>query len=539
MQRYIIKHKKEFIGTICTSIASGLVPLYLAYVISIISDVAFNAHYEKISYCIFSCVLFLVYSFASTSINSIMKSKYRKVLKQDLAQDVYTSLMSRSYVGFKKEKVGNYVSLFTNDIKMVDEYYFFPLLSMIVDSIVAFLVLIYVMQISMVCALMMVLIATITLFIPKIMEKQLKKASNQLSTFAGEYNSKLKEIFQNFDVIFDFERMSYFLGFGKKLISNMEKKQCDVNTTVSLTGNWSNCIAATCQLIFMLAIGLLILYGKMDKIYIMSIVNISNNFISNICDISNDLAGFKSVKDVGEKLLNIVNEPKYRMKNLNNKENISFQEVVFGYKDDRVLNHFSFDFEKGKKYAIVGESGSGKSTILKLILGYYSIQKGKLNTSDLKSLSVIHQESHIFNDTLRNNLTLGMDISDEKLKKCLDFVGLSSLSLDEEINEEGNNFSGGQLQRICIARTLAHLKPILLCDEITASLDNQTAIEIEKQILKLEKETVLYVTHKLFDETLKSFDCILVMKHGQLVECGCYEELMKKKERFYALKNVD
>lgn len=371
------------------------------------------------------------------------------------------------------------------------------------------------------------------------MFSRLKKASNQLSTYAGEYNSKLKEIFQNFDVIFDFGRISYFLGFGKKLISNMEKKQCDVNTTVSLVGNWSNCIAATCQLIFMLAIGLLILYGKMDKIYIMSIVNISNNFISNICDISNDLAGFKSVKEVCEKLLNIVDEPKYQMKNLDNKGNISFQDVVFGYKDDIVLNHFSFDFEKGKKYAIVGESGSGKSTILKLILGYYSIQSGKLDTLNLDSISAIHQESHAFNDTLRKNLTLGMDISDAKLRKCLDFVGLSSLGLDKEINEEGNNFSGGQLQRICIARTLAHLKPILLCDEITASLDNQTAIEIEKQILKLEKETVLYVTHKLFDETLKSFDCILVMKHGQLIECGCYDELMKKKELFYALKNVD
>lgn len=539
MHKYIIKHKKEFICTICTSIASGLVPLYLAYVISIISDVAFNAHYEKIQYCVFSCILFLLYSFVSTSINSIMKAKYRKVLKQDLSQDVYTSLMKMDYINFKKGKVGDYLSLFTNDIKMVDEYYFFPLLSMIVDSIVSILVLIYVMRISMMCALMMVLIASATLFVPKIMENRLKRASNQLSTYAGEYNSKLKEIFQNYEVLHDFGVVSHFIAYGKSIISNMEKKQQDVNTTVSLTGNWSNCIAATFQLIFMLVIGLLILYGKMDKIYIMSIVNISNNFISNICDISNDLAGFKSVKDINQKLLNRICESKHKSQSFDYVGNISFQDVMFGYENEMVLNHFSFEFEKEKKYAIVGESGSGKSTILKLILGYYSIQSGELNSYDLNSLSVIHQESHIFNDTLRNNLTLGMDIKDSTLLDCLRIVGLQDIGLDEEIHEEGSNFSGGQLQRICIARTLTHLKPILLCDEITSSLDNQMAIQIEKQILKLKDETVLYVTHKLFDETLKNFDCILVMKKGQLVECGCYEELMKKRGAFYALKNVD
>lgn len=129
MCRYILKNKKYFIGTLCTSLFAGVVPLFLAYVIQLISDVAFNNHFEKAGTCLFASVLFLVYTLMTTSINSIMKSTYRKKLKTNLGEDLYSSLMNQSYSTFKKEKIGNQLSLFTNDIKMVDEYYFYPILS--------------------------------------------------------------------------------------------------------------------------------------------------------------------------------------------------------------------------------------------------------------------------------------------------------------------------------------------------------------------------------------------------------------------------
>ena len=143
----------------------------------------------------------------------------------------------------------------------------------------------------------------------------------------------------------------------------------------------------------------------------------------------------------------------------------------------------------------------------------------------------------LFDDTIRNNLNMELVQTDETLLKCMEFVDLPEFKLDQNICEDGSNLSGGQVQRIGIARTIAHLKEVLLCDEITASLDAQTAIEIENRILDLKEETVLYVTHKYFDETLKKFDCILVFKQGRIVEQGSFEELMKNKEYFYSLKN--
>ena len=277
---------------------------------------------------------------------------------------------------------------------------------------------------------------------------------------------------------------------GKEWIENMEYKQRNVNMAISLTGNWANCIAATFQLIFMLVIGLMILYGYLNMIYMMPIVNVSNNFISNLNDISSNLAGFKSVSDVNSKLLNIIDSHGQANKFVSNYDgNIYLEHVSFGYTESKmIIDDLSFKFEKGKKYAIVGPSGSGKSTILKLILGYYPVQKGNVSVLDSKNVSMIHQESHIFDDTIRNNLNMELVQTDETLLKCLEFVDLPEFKLDQNICEDGSNLSGGQVQRIGIARTIAHLKEVLLCDEITASLDAQTAIEIENRILNLKDE---------------------------------------------------
>lgn len=536
MCRYILRNKKYFIGTLCTSLFAGVVPLFLAYVIQLISDVAFNNHFEKAGTCLFASVLFLVYTLMTTSINSIMKSIYRKKLKTDLGEDLYSSLMNQSYSTFKKEKIGNQLSLFTNDIKMVDEYYFYPILSMIVDIIVSVIILIYILRIHVFVGLMMVVIAVATLLVPKMMEKRLKKYSNQLSSYSGIYNSKLKEIFQNFDIILDLGVLKQFVDKGKEWIENMEYKQRNVNMAISLTGNWANCIAATFQLIFMLVIGLMILYGHLDMIYMMPIVNVSNNFISNLNDISSNLAGFKSVSDVNSKLLNIIDSHGQANKFVSNYDgNIDLEHVSFGYTESKmIIDDLSFKFEKGKKYAIVGDSGSGKSTLLKLILGYYSIQKGRIISFD-KEPVIIRQEEHLFSGTIRENLCLGEKFSEEDLTSAMEFANISDLDLNQFVSEDAGNLSGGQIQRISIARAKLHCHNLLLCDEITSSLDSINTEKIERNIIELTDKTIIYVTHKIHKKMLQEFDDILVLSHGKLVEHGSFEDLLCKKNYFYHL----
>ena len=213
-------------------------------------------------------------------------------------------------------------------------------------------------------------------------------------------------------------------------------------------------------------------------------------------------------------------------------------------------------FEKGKKYAIVGSSGCGKSTLLKLLANYYKdyegeilIGKQELRTIDRKSLSrkmaMIHQNVFLFEDTLRANITMFQEYPDEEIKAAVKKAGLEKivednlLGIEQMVCENGNNFSGGEKQRIAIARAILTRAEVLLLDEATSSLDAELSMQIEELILSQKETTILNVTHRFHESILKQYDCILTMHQGNIVEMGTFEELMKKKQFFYSLYTVN
>ena len=192
--------------------------------------------------------------------------------------------------------------------------------------------------------------------------------------------------------------------------------------------------------------------------------------------------------------------------------------ISFGYTENKEIIHdFSYEFLKNKKYAIVGNSGCGKSTIVKLLLNYYDNYKGNilindvnLNKIDMSSvyshLSMVHQNAPILNDTLRNNITYYNDYSMEQVNRIVHEAGLDHFveslpdGLDTVINENGNNISGGEKQRISIARTLLKNADLLIYDEPTSNLDHVTAKEIEKNLLN-RNNTCIMITHRQYEMT--------------------------------------
>lgn len=207
---------------------------------------------------------------------------------------------------------------------------------------------------------------------------------------------------------------------------------------------------------------------------------------------------------------------------------------------------------KNKKYAIVGESGSGKSTLVKLLLNYYNTYSGNIyidnkdvmnikeeNIFDL--ISMIQQDVFIFDDTIRNNVTLFKEYSDDEVKCALNKVVLISAidllkdNLETNMGENGANFSGGQKQRIALARAIVKKCPIIILDEATASLDNETAYKIEKSLLDIQDLTLVSITHKLIKENLKMYDEIIYIRSGEIIEKGSFDELMNDKGNFYSL----
>ncbi|MFY9176312.1 MAG: ABC transporter ATP-binding protein [Clostridiales bacterium] len=236
------------------------------------------------------------------------------------------------------------------------------------------------------------------------------------------------------------------------------------------------------------------------------------------------------------------------------KETIVFKDVCFSYENDNLaLADFSYVFEKGKNYAIVGSSGSGKSTILKLILGYYNEYDGdilidgvplrEINLDSLyDQISIIQQDVFLFDSSIENNITMFRSFDEAKLSSAIERAGLLQLikekGRDYSCGEGGKNLSGGEKQRISIARSLIRDTPILLMDEATSGLDNETALNVENAVLDIEGMTRIIVTHRFNESTMKKYDKILVMNRGRLIEHGTFDELMEDKGYFYSLYNV-
>jgi len=226
------------------------------------------------------------------------------------------------------------------------------------------------------------------------------------------------------------------------------------------------------------------------------------------------------------------------------KESIEFKNVTFSYGKDPVIKNFSLKVAKGEKVALVGLSGSGKSTLVALLLRLYDIQEGEilidginLKEYTLESLreafALVSQDIFLFNDTVKENILAGENYSDVEVQKALDvsyaneFVLKLPEGLETQIGDRGLRLSGGQSQRLTIARAFLRDCPVLLFDEATSALDNESEKTVQKALDQVAShKTVLAIAHRL--STIQNYDRIIVMKDGHKVEEGVHADLLTR-----------
>ena len=224
---------------------------------------------------------------------------------------------------------------------------------------------------------------------------------------------------------------------------------------------------------------------------------------------------------------------------------VEYSDVSFGYTGKNVLNHISFSMKKGEMTALVGPSGSGKSTIASLLARFWDIKEGtiKLNGKDIKNISLgrlmdqismVFQRVYLFKDTIYNNIAMGRPsatreevIEAAKKARCYDLIRSLPEGFDTVIGEGGASLSGGEKQRISIARCILKDSPIVILDEATASVDADNERAIQEAISELCKnKTLLVIAHRL--KTIKDADQILVVSDGKIIERGNHDKLMKE-----------
>ncbi|MCZ0703090.1 ATP-binding cassette subfamily B protein [Natronobacillus azotifigens] len=281
--------------------------------------------------------------------------------------------------------------------------------------------------------------------------------------------------------------------------------------------------------------------------------------INHIINVYPQLAkGYESIISVSEVLLsNDINEYNGTKKIEHIDGNIQFNNVSFHYNDTakHVLRDVNIDVNRGECIALVGESGAGKSTILSMLVGFYKPTKGSilidgiaLDDLDLQSyrqkIAVVPQNTILFSGSIRENIMYGLsNVKEEKIQEVIEMANLRDVieempdGIETHIGEHGNKMSGGQRQRIAIARAIIRNPQLILLDEATSALDNKSEFRIQEAIRELIKgRTTFIVAHRL--STIRDADRIIVMKNGECVETGTYEELLEKKGEFYQLKQM-
>lgn len=295
-----------------------------------------------------------------------------------------------------------------------------------------------------------------------------------------------------------------------------------------------------------ISIGEVVLYQS----YFTTIISQVSGFLNLVPIIAK---GLESVNSVGDILLAHDVEDyggKAALETVNGE--ITFEDVSFKYHNSKeyVLNHLSLQIPAGRTIALVGGSGAGKSTILNLVIGFMKPVSGRIliDGKDMKEinlqsyrshLAVVPQNTILFSGSIRDNITYGMgDVSEAEVNEAIESANLTQLiaelpqGIDTVINEHGSNLSGGQRQRIAIARALIRNPKIIILDEATSALDSISEKKIQTAISNMVKNrTTIIVAHRL--STIKNADCIMVIKEGNCVESGTYEELIARKGEFY------
>jgi ABC-type multidrug transport system fused ATPase/permease subunit len=385
------------------------------------------------------------------------------------------------------------------------------------------------------------------------MAKRAKAVSDKNEGFMAQ----VKDLLSGFSVIKSFkaekETQKLFDASNRTVEDAKRRRRYFEGLVSSLSGSFS--------LIFQLGIFLIGAYlairGDITSGTVVVFVNLSGYLVNAIGSIPRYWANRKAAAALVEKLAEVTEENAGRSGDAipaRLSDAITLDHVTFGYDPaEPVLNDLSMKLEAGKKYALVGASGSGKSTLLNLLIGAYggysgsiSIDGKELREVDTDSLydvmSLIGQNVFLFDDTLYQNITMFRDFPEDKLELAVHRSGLDELIERRgescRCGENGNGLSGGERQRVSIARCLMRETPVLLLDEATAALDNQTAFAVTDAILRLDGLTRVVVTHRLEEALLEQYDRIFVLRGGRLCEEGRFEDLMARKEYFYSLYTV-
>ena len=561
MKKYLYKFKFLFVSNIVLIVIDVLLSIIFAFVIKELIDISGEGNISELKKYLLASVVYIICSISIAYFRRLFQAYNVKNILIEFKNDIFNKIINTDIKSFSTFNSAKYISNLTNDLKILEEDYFLNIFEIIYYSLLFIISAIVIMYINIYISLGIFVTGILPIIIVSAFGEKLSNSREIYSKNLTVFTSKIKDIFSGFEIVKSFNIENIITKEYRKVNEDTEisklnylKLEYMVNVLSGMSGYF--------MLFSGIAIGTYFVIQKRITIgEMIACVQLMNNIISPLINILSKVNSLNSTKSISKNLIYINNYnttdniEKVEVEKTFFSKDITFEDVNFRYAPERkIINNFSFQFKQGGKYAIVGKSGSGKSTLIKLLIRYFDNYEGSIkidgvNINDIKTenyfkiISVIHQNVFVFDDTLENNITIYSKYREEELRQAMALSGLNELldnvteGLNTQIGEGGNSLSGGEKQRISIARSIIRKAPVLVMDEALASLDNQTAWDIENSILDIPSLTCINVTHKLNCKILKKYDAVIVLKNGEIEEFGHFDELMERKEYFYNLYN--
>ena len=470
----------------------------------------------------------------------------------------FQKLTEKSIASFRDESTAAYLSALTNDAASVEADYLAQQLTVITKTVTFFGALFMMLWYSPLLTAIAVGVTALPLAASLLTGGRLQAAEKQVSERNRDFTAALSDCLSGFAVVKTFKAEREIFQLFAESNRALEQEKFSRRRLKVLIGMIGAVTGLVAQLGVFLAGAWLALSGSgLTAGTVILFVNLMNFMIGPVSELPALLAGRRAALGLIGKLADALEKDGSAGggRTLSRLEHgIELRDVSFGYEAGKdVLRHVSARFEAGRAYAIVGGSGSGKSTLLNLLLAENTGYRGSvlLDGTELRELSpealyglmsVIHQNVFVFNASIRDNVSMFREFPQEALDEAIRRAHLRELldarGADYLCGENGKGLSGGEKQRVSIARSLLKKSSVLLVDEATAALDVQTAHQVSSDILDLTGMTRIVVTHSLEEALLRRYDGIFVLKNGTLAESGSFDELMQRKGYFYALFTV-
>ena len=478
-------------------------------------------------------------------------------IKKKLQFDMVNTLVGTDTQIIDKKHSGKFISNLTYDVTHITNLLSNAILTLFKDSLTLIGLLFVMFLQNWKLALISIVLIPFASISARTLGKRINKVATEAQQKSGFLTTYLVELFKNHKLIKIFQKEGYEKNRADNYLTQLKDKNQKIQTVFVRMSPIMETLTGIMIAVLIFYSSILMTRGELDI----------NNFFSFLAAmmlayqpvrslstlnmvLNQGLSAASRILPIIDQKNNIINIPEAKPIEIKN-SNIKFKDVNFTYdkESEGVLNLINLEFEGGKMTSLVGNSGSGKSTIMNLIPRFYDLQSGDIIIDDqsiykatIKSLrdqiSMVSQETTLFDDTVKNNIKYAKeDATDEeifkvaKLSFCDEFIDNLPNKYETLIGENGVRLSGGEKQRLSIARAMMKKSSIILLDEATSSLDSETETKIQEALKILTKnKTTIVIAHRL--STILNSNNIYVIDSGKVVESGKHEDLMNKSDLY-------